>query len=69
MSVVLRVGSRVQYHPEAARKMLPVDRVNREKLMALRGHVTGFRGLEWAMVEFPGHAAIEVELAHLEPAD
>ena len=47
--------------------MLPVDRVNREKLMALTGTIHAFLPRDFVEVDFDGKI-VKVELNQIEPA-
>ena len=65
--MLLEFGTAVRYTREAARGMLPVDRVNREKLMALTGTIHAFLPRDFVEVDFDGRI-VKVELNQIEPA-
>ena len=65
--MLLEFGSKVRYTREAARGMLPVDRVNREKLIAMTGTIHAFLPRDFVEVDFGDHGVVKVELNKVEP--
>lgn len=65
--MLLEFGTAVRYTREAARGMLPVDRVNREKLMAMVGTIHAFLPRDFVEIDFEG-TIVKVELNQIEAA-
>lgn len=64
--MLLTIGTKVRHTPEAARAALPVDPVNRHKLMMLCGAIEEFLPRGFVMVRFDGGVPVRIPLHHLE---
>jgi hypothetical protein len=66
--MLLKVGDLVRYHPQEARRRLPVDRVNRERMMALRGTIWDFPAGDKVTISWDSGFSTTEEMTDIEAA-